>query len=102
MKNFILKFLVSRAGSVLTPIIATFVGAGVAKLAAFDSNLASYVDQAAVTAFVVAVILSVVNYATNASQSDGVKKIQVLVNTDQDGVLGPITYTEVRKAIPVR
>jgi hydroxylamine reductase (hybrid-cluster protein) len=101
MKNFILKFLVSRAGSILTPVIATVVGAIVAKLAAFDSQLASQVDQIAVTGFAVAGILAVVNYLTNAVQTDGVKKIQALVNTPQDGVPGPITYVEVRRALPI-
>ena len=100
MKNFVLKFLVSRAGGILAPIIATLVGAVVAKLAAYDSHLASQVDQIAVTGFVVAGILAVINYLTNAVQTDGVKKIQALVNAPQDGVPGPITYTEVRKALP--
>ena len=100
MKNFVLKFLVSRAGGILAPIIATLVGAVVAKLATYDSHLASQVDQIAVTGFVVAGILAVINYLTNAVQTDGVKKIQALVNAPQDGVPGPITYTEVRKALP--
>lgn len=100
MKNFVLKFLVSRAGGILAPIIATLVGAVVAKLAAYDSHLASQVDQIAVTGFVVAGILAIINYLTNAVQTDGVKKIQALVNAPQDGVPGPITYTEVRKALP--
>jgi hypothetical protein len=100
MKNVLLKFLVSRAGGIITPLVATAVGAAVAKLASFDAALASGIDQAAITAFVVAAILSVVNYLTNAVQTDGVKKIQALVNTDQDGIPGPVTYTEVRKALP--
>jgi hypothetical protein len=101
MKNFLLRFLVSRSGSILTPIIATAVGAAISRIAAFDPHLASGIDQAAITAFVVATILSVVNYATNSAQTSGVKRIQALVNTDQDGIPGPITYTEVRRAIPV-
>lgn len=100
MKNILLKFLVSRAGGILTPIIATAVGATVAKLASYDSSLASQVDQVAVTGFVVGGIMALVNYLTNAVQTDGVKKIQALVNTEQDGVPGHITYTEVRKALP--
>lgn len=100
MKNALLKFLVSRAGGILTPIIATAVGAAVAKLASYDSGLASQVDQVAVTGFVVGCIMTAVNYLTNAVQTDGIKKIQALVNTPQDGVPGPVTYTEVRKAIP--
>jgi hypothetical protein len=100
MKNFLLKFLVSRAGGIVAPIVATIVGAVVAKLAAYDPNLASQVDQVAVTGFVVAGIMTIVNYLTNVAQTDGVKKIQALVNTSQDGIPGPITYTEVRKAIP--
>jgi hypothetical protein len=100
MKNVLLKFLVSRAGGIITPLVATAVGAAVAKLASFDAALASGIDQAAITAFVVAAILSVVNYLTNAVQTDGVKKIQALVNVDRDGIPGPVTYTEVRKALP--
>jgi uncharacterized membrane protein YeaQ/YmgE (transglycosylase-associated protein family) len=101
MKNTLLRFFVSRAGGIITPIVATLVGAAVAKLAAFDQNLASVVDQTAITGFVVAAIMAVVNYFTNAVQTDGIKKIQALVNTPQDGIPGPVTYTEVRKALPV-
>jgi hypothetical protein len=50
---------------------------------------------------VVAFIISIVNYLTNAINVKGVKKIQALVNTDVDGVAGPVTYTEVRRAIEV-
>jgi uncharacterized membrane protein YeaQ/YmgE (transglycosylase-associated protein family) len=104
MNNFkfnLLRFLVSRSGGIITPIIAGIVATVVAKLAAFDSNLASSIDQTAIVAFVVAAIMSGVNYFTNAAQTDGIKRIQALVNTDEDGVPGPVTYTEVRKAIPV-
>ena len=100
MKNTLLKFLVSRAGGIIAPIVATAVGAVVAKLAAYDQNLASQVDQVAVTGFVVGGIMALVNYFTNAVQTDGIKKIQALVNTPQDGIPGPVTYTEVRKALP--
>lgn len=101
MKYKLLKFLVSKAGGILTPFIAMAVAAVVAKLAAFDAELAGKVDQTSIVAFVVALIISFVNYWTNATQTDGVKQIQALVNTDQDGIPGPITYIEVRKAIPV-
>jgi uncharacterized membrane protein YeaQ/YmgE (transglycosylase-associated protein family) len=101
MNNVVLRFLVSRAGGILTPIIAGLVGAGVGKLATFDVNLASGIDQTAVTGFTVALILSVVNYYTNVSQTDGVKAIQALVNLPQDGIPGHVTYTEVRRAIPM-
>jgi hypothetical protein len=100
MKNLLLRFLVSRSGSILTPLIAAAVGTLISKLAAFDPHLASGLDQAAITAFVVAAILSVVNYVTNEAQTPGIKRIQALVNTDQDGIPGPVTYTEVRKALP--
>lgn len=102
MKNAILKFLVSKLGGILTPIIAGLIGGAIGKLATFDSSLANNVDQVAVTGFVVSFILAVVNYFTNKVQTDGIKSIQALVNTDQDGIIGPITYTEVRKAIPVQ
>lgn len=99
MKDAILRFLVSKLGGVLTPIIAGVIGLGVSKLAGLSPELASSVDQMAVAAFVVGLIISIINYKTNAVQTNGMKQIQALVNTDQDGVPGPITYTEVRKAI---
>lgn len=98
MKNALLRFILSRAGGILTPIIAGLVGLGVAKLAALDPVLAGSIDQVAVTGFVVAAILSAVNYATNAHTTDGIKTIQAVVNVREDGVVGPITYTEVRRA----
>jgi uncharacterized membrane protein YeaQ/YmgE (transglycosylase-associated protein family) len=101
IKYTLLKFLVSKSGGILAPVIAGVVATVVAKLAAFDSNLASSIDQTAIVAFVVAAIMSVVNYFTNAVQTDGIKKIQALVNTDEDGIPGPVTLTEVRKAIPL-
>jgi len=101
LKNAVLKFLVSKLGGILTPIIAGLIGGAIGKLATFDSSLASNVDQVAVTGFVVSFILAAVNYLTNKVQTDGIKSIQALVNTSQDGIIGPITYTEVRKATEV-
>ena len=49
-----------------------------------------------------ALIISIVNYVTNEVNVKGVKQIQALVNTDIDGVAGPLTYTEVRRAIAVK
>lgn len=102
MKDKILAFLVSKMGGVLTPIIAMGVAAVVARLAAIDPNLAGSVDQTAITGFIVALIISIVNYVTNEANVKGVKKIQALVNTDVDGVAGPVTYTEVRRAVLVK
>ena len=102
IKLNLLKFLVSKAGGILTPIIAGFVAMLVAKVAAFDSALAGQIDQTAIVGFIVAAILAAVNYATNAAQTPGIKRIQALVNTDQDGIPGPVTYTEVRKAIAAK
>lgn len=101
MKYKLLRFLVSKAGGILTPFIAMAVAAAVAKLASVDAKLATEVDQTSVVGFFVALLVSLVNYWTNAAQTEGVKQIQALVNTDQDGIPGPITYVEVRKAIPV-
>lgn len=98
MKSFILKFLVSKSGSLLTPIIASLVAASVTKVSAFDAALADHIDPAAITGFLVAALVSVVNYATNVAQSDGVKRIQAVVNAPVDGYAGPVTYTEVRRA----
>ena len=99
MKNWLLAFLVSRGGGIATPIIAAFVGMGVAKLATLSPELAASVDQTAVATFVWGMILAAVNYATNSAQTDGVKRIQALVNADVDGIPGPVTYTEVRRAV---
>lgn len=102
LKLSVLRFLVSKSGGILTPIIAGVVATFVAKVAAFDANLAGQIDQTAIVGFIVAAILAAVNYATNAAQTPGIKRIQALVNTDQDGIPGPVTYTEVRKAIAVK
>jgi uncharacterized membrane protein len=100
-KDWIISFLVSRAGGIFTPIIAAVVGMAVAKLAAFSPELASSVDQAAVATFVWGLILAWVNAWTNKRTTENVKPIQAMVNVPQDGVFGPVTWTEVRKAIPV-
>ena len=100
MKSFILRFLVSKGGSLLTPAIAALVAAAVTRVAALDPTLASHIDPAAVTGFLMAALVSVINYATNAAQSNGVKKIQAVVNVPADGYAGPVTYTEVRRALP--
>ncbi len=101
MKDKILAFLVSKLGGVLTPLIAMAVAAIVSRLAMVDPKLAESVDQVSLTGFIVALIISIVNYITNEVQVKGVKQIQALVNTDVDGVAGPLTYTEVRRAIKV-
>ena len=101
IKLSLLKFLVSKSGGILTPIIAGIVATLVAKVAAFDADLAGQIDQTTIVGFIIAAILAGVNYATNAAQTPGIKRIQALVNTDQDGIPGPVTYTEVRRAISV-
>ena len=102
MKDKILAFLVSKSGGFLTPLIAAGIAALVSKLAMVDPKLAESVDQVSLTGFIVAFIISIVNYITNEANVKGVKKIQALVNTDVDGVAGPITYTEVRRAIELQ
>lgn len=102
MKDKFLAFLVSKAGGVITPFIAMAIAAVVSKLAMIDPKLAESIDQASITGFIVALIISMVNYFTNEVNVRGVKKIQALVHTDIDGVAGPVTYTEVRRAIEVK
>ena len=97
MKNAILKFLVSRAGGILTPIVAGLVGAGVAKLAALDPQLAGMVDQTAIVGFCIAGIMSGLNYLTNAVQTDGVKAIQSEIGATPDGVPGPRTQAKIQR-----
>jgi hypothetical protein len=89
-------------GGVITPLIAMAVAAIVSRLAMVDPKLAESVDQVSLTGFIVALLISIVNYVTNEVNVRGVKKIQALVNTDEDGVAGPITFTEVRRAIEVK
>jgi hypothetical protein len=102
MKDKLLAFLVSKMGGVITPLIAMAVAAIVSRLAMVDPKLAESVDQVSLTGFIVALLISIVNYVTNEINVKGVKKIQALVNTDVDGVAGPLTYTEVRRAIEVK
>ena len=101
MKDKLIAFLVSKMGGVITPLIAMAVAAIISRLAMIDPTLAESVDQVSLTGFVVALLISMVNYFTNAVNVRGVKKIQALVSTDEDGVAGPVTYTEVRRAIAV-
>jgi hypothetical protein len=102
MKDKLLAFLVSKMGGVITPLIAMVVAAIVSRLAMVDPKLAESVDQVSLTGFIVALLISIVNYVTNEVNVKGIKKIQALVNTDEDGVAGPITYTEVRRAIAIK
>lgn len=102
MKDKILAFLVSKLGGIITPIIAMGIAAVVSRLAMVDPKLAESIDQVSLTGFIVALIISIVNYVTNEVNVRGVKQIQALVNTDVDGVAGPLTYTEVRRAIAVK
>jgi hypothetical protein len=102
MKDKVLAFLVSKMGGVITPLIAMVVATVVSRLAMIDPKLAESVDQVSLTGFLVALLVSIVNYVTNEINVKGVKKIQALVHTDVDGVAGPITYTEVRRAVEVK
>lgn len=102
MKDKILAFLVSKLGGIITPVIAMVIATVVSRLAMVDPKLAESIDQTSLVGFIVALILSLVNYFTNEINVRGVKKIQALVHTDEDGVAGPITYTEVRRAIEVK
>lgn len=97
-----LQFLVSKFGGLLTPVIASLVAWLVAKLALVDANLAGSVDQTSIVGFLLAFLMSAVNFWTNSVQTEGVKQIQALVHAKQDGIPGPVTYVEVRRAIPVK
>lgn len=102
MKNAILKFLLSRLGGVLTPLVSLAIGSLIGWLASLNPQLAAQVDPVAVTGFIVTALLALVNYYTNAQSSDGVKAIQAVVGAKQDGVPGPVTYIEVRRATGIR
>jgi hypothetical protein len=102
MKRWIVQFLISRAGGILTPLIAAGVAWAVTQLALWDADLATTVDQAAITAFLWGCLLSLVNGWSNKVQTAQVRKIQAVVNEEQDGWFGPRTYTEVRRAIPAK
>jgi Zn-dependent protease with chaperone function len=98
MKKWLIKFFISRGGSILTPIIAGIVAAGVAKLAEFSPEVAGQVNQGEVTMFLWGLILAAVNLWTNQVQTDGVKRLQGALEVTPDGWAGPKTYVEVRKA----
>ena len=102
IKQLATKFLISRVGSIAAPVMATAVAAAVTRIASFDPALAGKIDEAAVVGFIVAALVSAVNYFTNSAQIDNVKKIQAVVNVPEDGWFGPVTFTEVRRAIPVQ
>jgi hypothetical protein len=104
--NQILALLVSRAGGIITPIIAAGIAWGVSQLAALSPELASQVDQVAVTGFVWGLIMTLVNAYTNKAQTEGVEAIQAAAKEVQnavpqiaygqnaiavDGIPGPIT-----------
>ncbi len=74
MKDKLLAFLVSKAGGVLTPLIAMAVAAIVSRLAMVDPKLAESVDQVSLTGFIVALLISIVNYVTNEVNVRGEKK----------------------------
>jgi hypothetical protein len=98
MKKTLIKFAISRAGGILTPIIAAGVAWAVTQLAMWDADLATTIDQAAVTAFVWGVLLSLINSWSNRVQTEGVKKLQGALEVTPDGWAGPKTYVEVRRA----
>jgi hypothetical protein len=101
IKRLFTKFLVSRIGSIATPIVAGVVAAAIARVATFDTALAGQINEEAIVGFIIAALVSAANYYTNTVLTTDVKKIQAIVNVPQDGWFGPVTYTEVRRAIPV-
>jgi hypothetical protein len=101
IKRLVTKFLVSRIGSIATPLVAGVVAAAIARVATFDSALAGQINEEAIVGFIIAALVSAANYYTNTVLTTDVKKIQAIVNVPQDGWFGPVTFTEVRRAIPV-
>lgn len=101
IKKLLTKFLVSRIGTIATPVIAGAIGTAVVRISEFDPSLAGRVDQEAVVGFIIAALVSAANYFTNTALTKDVKKIQAVVNVPEDGWFGPVTYTEVRRAIAV-
>lgn len=94
--NAFVRFLITRAGSIATPILAAFVAWAVGKLALFDPVLAANVNQAEVTAFLWGLILAAVNLWTNRESCSEVKRLQNALAVDTgDGVQ---RYVEVRRA----
>jgi hypothetical protein len=101
IKRLATKFLVSRIGTIATPLVAGVVAAAIARVATFDTALAGQINEEAIVGFIIAALVSAANYYTNTVLTTDVKKIQAIVNVPQDGWFGPVTYTEVRRAIPV-
>lgn len=110
MKNAVLSFLVSTKGSILAPLVTAIVAWFVAQLATASPDLAKGIDQAAVAGWLVASVVTILNFYTNKAQTAGVEAIQSAAKEVQkarpdlatgqlavrvDGVPGPVTMATV-------
>lgn len=102
----ILAWITGRLAGWLTPIIATGVSWLIAQAVAYAPFLAeplSTVDQVAITATLVAILMAGINAFTNRYLTAGVAQLQSIINKvlpvvqpgarplEQDGVPGPRT-----------
>lgn len=101
MKAWFMKFFLSKSGGIITPILAGLITTLVAKLSVFAPDAAATVDVGAVAGFLSMVIVSAISFWTNAEQEPHIKQIQAMANVPVDGYVGPVTFTEVRRAMVV-
>ena len=103
----LLQLLTSKAANWLTPLLATFIGVAVSKLAAAAPWLdLTAVDAAALAGAVVAIIVGTVNAWTNKNLTQGTATVQALVNKvapdgklSIDGIAGPNTVSKVAAVV---
>ena len=98
MKNAILKFLVSKLGLVLTPII----GSGIALLAAKLGAIGVVIDpdqQVAFAGWVATAIITLTQGLVLNQNADGVKEVQHVLRVPVDGVPGDVTIEGAAEAV---
>lgn len=107
MKNTILKFIISRAGVIITPFLAVLVAAVAVKIDPFSHELAEQLKGPEVIGWLTALVIAMLSGWAHSKQREGAKEIQrVLVEAGQenvkvDGVIGPITVANAHVATGV-
>jgi hypothetical protein len=93
MKLALLRFLMSRRGVWLTPLIAVAVGSVTVAVARYNGDLGAMIDEKSVTAWLVEaiaiVILALANGASLKRAGDGIELAQVAKGLKPDRVAGP-------------
>ena len=93
MKNAILRFLMSKKGIWLTPLVATFVSFVSVSVAKWNGDLAATIDQGTLTEWLVAaigiIIMALVNGPALTKAGDGIELAQIAEGLKPDRVAGP-------------